>query len=74
MKTGAVNKTKTMCAVQTTLGGGGGWQASHLGAVVKPPEEGQSSGVARPDNHSQISCFPSDGYNRHGEIYALHWT
>lgn len=73
MKTEAVNKTKGMCAEQTALGGGGR-RASHLGAVVKPPEEGQSSGVARPNYRSQISRFPSDGYNRHGEIYALHWT
>lgn len=47
---------------------------SHLRAVVKPPEEGQRSGVTRRHHHSQIHFLPPDGYNRSGEIYPLHWT
>lgn len=47
---------------------------SHLGAVVKPPEKGQSSGVTRPNHHGEISFLPLDGYNRSREIHALHRT
>lgn len=53
------------------MGGGGGGEASHLRAVVKPPEEGQCSGVARPNHCSQISLLPPDGYNGSGEIHPL---
>lgn len=52
----------------------GGGAASYLGAVVKPPEEGQCSAVTWPNHCSQISLFPPNGYNRNGEIYTLHWT
>lgn len=60
--------------VWTIVGGGGGAEPSHLRAVVKPPEEGQCSGVTWPNHCSQISLLPPDGYNRSGEIYTLHWT
>lgn len=70
MEKTAVNKTKS---VRGTIVGVGG-EASHLGAVVKPPEEGQCSGVTWPNHRSQISLLPPDGHNRSGEIYTLHWT
>lgn len=60
-------------SVSGTIAGVGG-KASHLWAVVKPPEEGQCSGVTRPDHRSQINLLPPDGYDRSGEIYTLHWT
>lgn len=63
---------KTVCVNGTIVDVGG--EVSHLRAVVKPPEEGQCSGVTRPNHHSQISFLPLDGYNRSGEIYTLHRT
>lgn len=64
----AVNRTKCVDKV------GGGAEPSHLRAVLKPPEEGQCSGMAWPNHRSQISLLPPDGYNRSREIYTLHWT
>lgn len=63
---------KTVCVNGTIVDVGG--EVSHLRAVVKPPEEGQCSGVTRPNHHSQISFLPLDGYDRSGEIYTLHRT
>lgn len=65
-----MEETKSVCG--TTVGVGG--EASHLWAVVKPPEEGQCSGVTWPNHRSQVSLLPPDGYNRSREIYTLHWT
>lgn len=67
----AVNRTKKGELEQKL---GVGEKASHLGAVLKPPEEGQSSDVARPNHRSQINLLPPDGYGGSGEIYAFHWT
>ena len=49
-------------------------EASHLGAVFKPPEKGQSSGVTGPNHGSEISFLPPGDYNRSGEIHTIHWT
>ena len=47
---------------------------AHLGAVAKPPEEGERSGVAGPDHGRQVHLLVLDDHERSQELDVLNHT